>query len=75
MQKYQHITESFACTPKMLAFMFLFLINSLISSGICSTPKLSKIIISFLLQNKAIQCVLTYAFHQGLLRMLHPLFF
>ena len=42
MQKYPHITESFACTRKMLAFMFLFPINSLISSGTCSTPKLSK---------------------------------
>ena len=46
MQKYPHITKSFACTQKMLAFMFLFpensSINSLISSGTCSTPKLSK---------------------------------
>ena len=42
MQKYPHITELFACTQKMLAFMFLFPINSLISSGTCSTPKLSK---------------------------------
>ena len=42
MQKYPHITESFACTRKMLAFMFLFPINSLISSGTCSTPKLLK---------------------------------
>ena len=42
MQKYPHITESFACTRKMFAFMFLFPINSLISSGICSKPKLSK---------------------------------
>ena len=29
MQKYPQITESFACTRKMLAFMFLFPINSL----------------------------------------------
>ena len=42
MQKYSHITELFACTRKMFAFMFLFPINSLISSGTCSTPKLSK---------------------------------
>ena len=42
MQKYPHITESFACTRKMLAFMFLFPTNYLISSGTCSTPKLSK---------------------------------
>ena len=41
-QKYPHIIELFACTRKMLAIMFLFLTNSLISSGTCSTPKLSK---------------------------------
>ena len=29
MQKYPHITELFACTRKMLAFMFLFPINYL----------------------------------------------
>ena len=42
MQKYPYITELFACTQKMVAIMFLFLPNSLISSGTCSTPKLSK---------------------------------
>ena len=42
MQKYPHIIELFACTQKMLALMFLFPINSLISSGACLTPKLSK---------------------------------
>ena len=42
MQKYPHITELFACTRKMLVIMFLFMINSLISSGTCSTPKLLK---------------------------------
>ena len=42
MQKYPHITEFFACTWKMLAIMFLFPTNSLISLGTCSTPKLSK---------------------------------
>ena len=41
-QKYPDITELFACIRKMLAFMFLLPINSLISSGICATPKLSK---------------------------------
>ena len=30
MQKYPHIIELFASTPKMLAFMFLFPINYLI---------------------------------------------
>ena len=42
MQKYPHITESFACTQKMLAFMFLFPINSLIYPGMCLIPKLWK---------------------------------
>ena len=41
MQKYSQITESFARAQKMLAIMFLFQTNSLISSGTCSTPKLS----------------------------------
>ena len=42
-QKHPNITELFACNRKMLAIMFLFPTNSLISS--------------VLLQNKAIQCV------------------
>ena len=62
MQKYPHITELFACTRKMLAIMFLFPANSLISSGTCSTSKLSKQTISLLLQNKAIECVPTSAY-------------
>ena len=41
-QKYPQISESYACTLKMFVLMFLFLINALISFGICSTPKLSK---------------------------------
>ena len=40
MPKYPHIIELFACIRQMLAFMFLFPINSLISSGTYSTPKL-----------------------------------
>ena len=42
MQKDPDSTELFACTQKMLAIMFLFPTNSLISLGTCSTPKLSK---------------------------------
>ena len=42
MQKLPHITELFACTQKMLAIMFSFPTNSLISSGTGSTPKTSK---------------------------------
>ena len=42
MQKYPHVIELFASTRKMLTIMFLFSINSSISSGTCSAPKLSK---------------------------------
>ena len=41
-KKYPRIIELFACTQKMLAFIFLLPMNSLISSGTCSAPKLSK---------------------------------
>ena len=34
-QKYPNIAELFACTRKMLAIMFLFPTNLLISSGTC----------------------------------------
>ena len=47
-QKHPNITELFACNRKMLAIMFLFPTNSLISS--------------VLFQNKAIQCVPTSAY-------------
>ena len=43
----------------MFAFMFLLLMNFLISSGICSAPKQT---ISFFSQNKAIQCVPTSSY-------------
>ena len=66
MQKYPHIIELSSCSRKMLVFIFLLpgnsLINALISSGIDSTPKLSKKITSFFLQNKAIQCVATFGY-------------
>ena len=41
-QKYPHITKLIACIRKMFAIMFLFPTKFLISSGTCSTPKLSK---------------------------------
>ena len=41
-QKYSHITQSYACFLKMFVLMFLLLMNALISFGTCSTPKLSK---------------------------------
>ena len=41
-EKYPHIIELRACILNMLAFMFLFPVKSLISSGTCATPKLSK---------------------------------
>ena len=42
MQKYPHITESYACILKILFTTADWLINISISFGICSTPKLSK---------------------------------
>ena len=43
MQKYPHIIESYACILKIFAAIDKEQsINSLISFGICSTPKLSK---------------------------------
>ena len=42
MQNYPHIIELFACIPKIFALMFIFSTKSLISSGTCSTQKLSK---------------------------------
>ena len=75
MQKYPHITESFACTRKMLAFMFLFATNSLISSGTCSTPKLLNKQFHFCYKMKQFNVCLHLHTHQGLLRMPHPLFF
>ena len=41
-QNYPHIIKSYACILKIFVFMFLSLINVLISFGICSTPKESK---------------------------------
>ena len=75
MQKYPHIIELFSCTRKILAFMFLFLINSLISSGIYSTPKLSKWTMSFFYKIKQSNVCLHLHFHQDLLYMPHPLLF
>ena len=42
MQKYPHITDLFASTRKILAFIFLFRTHILISSGTYSRAKLSK---------------------------------
>ena len=55
MQKYPHITESYACIVKMFAIMFLLLTSFLISFEICSTPKLSKDVIVLAFIYKAIQ--------------------
>ena len=45
-QKYPHIIQSYACILKIFNIMFLlcevWLINALISLGMCSTPKESK---------------------------------
>ena len=44
-QKYLHITESYAYVLKMFVIIFLFPMNFLISFGICSAPKISKYIV------------------------------
>ena len=54
-QKYPHITESYACVLKMFAVMFLLLRNFLISFGMCSAPKLSKYVIVLVFTHNAIQ--------------------
>ena len=41
-QKYPHITESYACILKIYVTTIDLSINILISFAICSTPKLSK---------------------------------
>ena len=41
-QKYPHITESYACILKIFVAAIDLSINTLISFGICSTPKLLK---------------------------------
>ena len=41
-QKHPQVIESYACILKIFVFMFLLLINVLISFGIYSTPKESK---------------------------------
>ena len=56
-QKYLHITESYACILKIFAIMFLLLKNFLISFGMCSTPKLSKYVAVLLFTYNAIQWV------------------
>ena len=42
MQKYPHITESYACILKIFVSMFLLPIHFLVSFGICSTQELSE---------------------------------
>ena len=58
-QKYPHIIESYACILKIFVLIFLFcegrLINFIISLGICSTPKLSKLVATLFFTYKATQ--------------------
>ena len=56
-QKYPHITESYACSLKMCAIMFLLLKFFLISFVMCLTPKLSKHVTVLLFTYYAIQGV------------------
>ena len=62
MQKYPHIIELFDCTLNIFALMFLFLINSLISSEHVQHQNYRNKQFHFFLQNKAVQCVLTSAY-------------
>ena len=55
MQKYPHITETYAYTLKMFAIMFLFLPNFFTSLEICSIPKESKYVTVLLFIYNAIQ--------------------
>ena len=79
MQKYPHIIDLFSCIRKMLSFIFLFLgnssINYLISSGVCSTPKLSQLTISFFYKIKQSNVCLRLHIHQDLLYKPYPLIF
>ena len=55
MQKYLYIIKSYSCILKVFVFICLLLINVLISFGICSNPKESKLVISLFCMDKAIQ--------------------
>ena len=60
-QKYPHITESYACILKMFVTIVNLLVDLLISFfisfGICSTPKLSKYVTVLVFTYNAIQWV------------------
>ena len=74
MQKYPHMTELFACTRKMLAIMFLFLINSLISSETCQHQNYRNKQCHLRYKIKQSNVYLCLHIHQCLLLMPHPLF-
>ena len=75
MQKYPHITESFACTRKMLASMFLFLTNSLILQEHIQHQNYRNKQFHFCYKIKQSNVCLHLHIHQGLLHKPHPLFF
>ena len=75
MQKYRHITELFACMRKMLAIMFLFPTNSLISSGTCSTQNYQNKQFHFCYIINQSNVCLRMRIHKDLLHMSHPLIF
>ena len=73
---YPHIIELFDFTLNILAFMFLFPIIFLISSGTCSAPKLIAINhFTFFYKIKPSNVCQHLHIHQGLLHKRHPLFF
>ena len=75
MQKYPHIIEPFFCNRKIFAFIFLFPINSLISSGIYSTRNCQNKQFHFCYKIKQSNVGLHLYPHQDLLHVPHPLFF
>ena len=82
-QKYSYIIESYACILKRFAITSLLSeaedkkrpINFIISLGTCSSPKLSKYVISLFLCTKQSNEYLYQNTHLDLFHMAHRLFY
>ena len=66
-QKYPNIIESYVCILKIFVIIYLLPINFLNSSGVCSTPKLSKYVTLSPFPYKAIQWVPIYLYSPRLI--------
>ena len=75
MQNHPHIIELFACTRKMLAIMFLFLINSIFFLEHVQHQNYQNKQFHFCYKIKQFSVYLRLNTHQGLLHMTHPLLF